>query len=143
MQSQTSLKIFKALAWFASIYHFILGLLGVFAPANVVVPIVNAVYGVSPRVDAQFLYMVKFIAAYMIVFAIATAILAYKPVEYRKLVWVPIGLFVIRIFERVFFFGLLTEAFNISFAQDLRVIIPITLMAIGLYYFRPRQTTVA
>ena len=143
MQSQTSLKIFKVLAWFAAIYHFILGLLGIFAPASIVVPIVKTIYGVSPNVDAQFLYMAKFIGAYMIAFAIATAILAYKPVEYRKLVWVPISLFVIRIFERVFFFGLLTEAFNISFAQDLRVIIPITLIAIGLYYFRPRQTATA
>ena len=140
MQSKTSLGIFKALAWFVSIYHFILGLLAILAPASIVLPIVNTIYGVNPNVDAQFLYMVKFIGAYMIMFAVVAAILAYKPVEYRKLVWIPIGLFVIRIIERLFFFGLLSEAFNITFTQDLRVMIPIVILAIALYYFRPRSS---
>jgi hypothetical protein len=142
MQSKTSLGVFKALAWFVSIYHFILGTLAILAPASLVLPIVNTIYGINPNIDAQFLYMIKFIGAYMIMFAVVTAILAYKPVEHRKLVWIPIGLFVIRIIERFFFFGLLSEAFNITFTQDLRVMIPIIILTIALYYFRPRSSIV-
>ncbi|MDP2629829.1 MAG: hypothetical protein Q8P56_00285 [Candidatus Uhrbacteria bacterium] len=141
MNPQKSLGVFKALAWFVSIYHFVLGILAILAPASVVVPIVNTIYGVNPNIDAKFLYMVKFIGAYMIMFAVTAAILAYKPVEYRKLVWVLIGFFMIRILERLFFFGLLSEAFNVSFAQDLRVMIPIAILAIALYYFRPQTSS--
>lgn len=140
MQSKTSLSIFKFLAGFVSVYHLVLGLIAIFGTTSLVTSAVTMVYGVTPTIDPQFLYMVKFIGAYMIVFSIATAILAYNPVQYRKLVWVPIGLFVIRILERLIFFGLLGEAFHITFAQDLRVMIPIAILAIALYYFRPRSS---
>ena len=140
MQSKTSLSMFRFLAGFVSVYHFILGLIAIFGASSLVTSAVTIVYGVTPNIDAQFLYMVKFIGAYMIAFAITAAILAYKPVEYQKLVWVLIGLFVIRILERIFFFSLLTEAFHITFAQDLRVMVPIAILAIALYYFRPRSS---
>ena len=139
MQSKTSLGIFRFLAGFISLYHFILGLMAIFGGTTMVTSAVKMVYGVTPNIDAQFLYLVKFIGAYMIVFAIATAILAFNPVEYRKLVWVPIGLFTIRIFERIIFFSLLNEAFNITFVQDLRVVIPISVLTVALYYFRPKS----
>ena len=133
------LGIFKFLAGFVSVYHFILGLIGTFAPTETIVWVVTRVYGVIPTVDAQFIYLAKFIAAYMIVFAVATALLAWKPVEYRKLVWVPITLFTIRVIERIVFFGLLTDAFEISMARNLQVIIPIAILALALYYFRPQK----
>ena len=139
MQSKTSLGIFRFLAGFVSVYHFILGLIGTFASSETVVWVVNRVYGVNPTVDAQFIYLSKFIAAYMIAFAVSTAILAWKPIEYRKLVWVPITLFSIRVIERLVFFGLLTEAFQVTMARNLQVVIPIAILAIALYYFRPRE----
>ncbi len=120
-------------------YHFILGLVAFFGSSDVISSVVATVYGVSPTMDAQFLYMVKFIGAYMLVFAITTALLAYKPIQYRKFVWVPISLFAIRIIERIFFFSLLSGAYGITFAQDLRVILPIGVLAIALYYFRPKD----
>jgi hypothetical protein len=141
MQSKTSLGIFRFLAGFVSVYHLILGLIGTFASTETVVWVVTRVYGVVPTIDAQFTYLAKFIAAYMIVFAITTAILAWKPVEYRKLVWVPITLFTIRIIERLVFFGLLTEAFQITMARNLQVIIPIAIIAVALYYFKPKAGT--
>ena len=141
MQSKTSLGIFKFLAGFVSVYHFILGLIAIFGSTSLVTSAVTMVYGVTANIDAQFLYMTKFIGAYMIVFAIATAVLAYNPVQYRNLVWVPVGLFTLRVLERLIFFGLLTEAFHITFAQDLRVMIPIAFLALALFYFRPRVST--
>ncbi len=138
MQSKRSLGVFRFLAGFVSIYHFGLGLIGIFASSETVVWFVNKVYGINPTVDAQFIYLSKFIAAYMIVFAIATLILALKPIEYRKLVWVPITLFSIRVIQRIVFFDLLQSAFKIDWARNLQVIVPIAILAIALFYLRPR-----
>ena len=143
MQSKTSLGIFRFLAGFVSVYHFILGLIGTFASSETVVWVVNRVYGVNPTVDAQFIYLSKFIAIYMIVFAIAMAILAWKPVQYRKLVWLPITLFTVRVIERLVFFDLLQAAFKIDMARNFQIIIPIAILAVSLYYFRPREASVA
>mgnify|MGYP001566384218 FL=1 len=76
MQPKTSTKIFQYLAGFASIYHLMLGLIGIFGTTNFIVIVVNKVYGVIPTVNAQFLYLAKFISVYFIVFAVAMAILA-------------------------------------------------------------------
>ena len=141
MQTNTSIRIFRFLAGFASVYHFALGLIGTFASTETVLWVVNRVYGVNPTVDAQFIYLTKFIAAYMIVFAIAMAILAWKPMEYRNLVWLPIALFTIRVIERLVFFDLLQDAFNTDMARNLQIIIPIAIMAVALFYFRPRQSS--
>jgi|SRR3989344_206603 len=137
MNSKKSLAIFQFLAGFVSVYHFILGILGTFASPETVLWVTSKVYGISATPDAQFIYLTKFISAYMIAFAIATAILAWKPVGYQKLVWVPITLFSLRVVERLFFFDLLTQAFNITMTRNLQVIVPIGILAIALYYFRP------
>lgn len=134
-----SLKVFRFLAGFISVYHFILGLIGTLASTETIVLVVTKIYGITPTVDAQFIYLARFVSAYMIVFAVTTAVLAWKPIEYRKLVWVPITLFVIRVVERLVFFDLLTEAFHITMARNLQVVVPITILAIALYYFRPRE----
>ena len=138
MNSKKSLGVFRFLAGFASIYHFLLGLVGTFASADTVVWFVNRVYGINPLVNAQFIYLAKFISIYMIVFAIAMALLAWKPVKFRKLVWLPITLFTVRVIERIVFFDLLNEAFGIEMSQNLTVVVPIALLAIAFYVFRPK-----
>ena len=135
-----SLIIFRFLAGFVAIYHFILGLIGIFASTDVIVWVVTRVYGVIPTVDAQFVYFAKFISAYMIAFAVANALLAWKPIEHRNLVWVPITLFSIRVAQRLIFFEVLSESFQISALRNLQVVIPIAIIAAALYYVRPRET---
>ena len=139
MNSKKSLGIFKFLAGFVSVYHFILGLVGTFASTDTVVWFVNRVYGVNPTIDAQFIYLAKFISIYMIVFAIAMAFLAWKPVKFRKLVWLPITLFSVRIIERLVFFDILNEAFGVDMTQNLTVIMPIGILVIALYTLRPKK----
>ncbi|MFZ2150233.1 MAG: hypothetical protein WAV15_03700 [Minisyncoccia bacterium] len=143
MQSQTSLKVFKFLAGFISAYHFILALIGIFGSSNLITRVINSVYGVFPEINNQFLYLAKFISAYMIVFSIAMALLAWKPVQYRNLVWLPITLFGIRIIQRLVFFDLINETFQTTAARNLQVIIPIAVLLVALLYFRPREYSTA
>ncbi len=139
MQSSDSLKVFRFLAGFVSVYHFILALIGIFGSTGFVVSVVNRVYGATPEINAQFLYLAKFISVYMIVFAIAMALLAWKPIQYRNLVWLPITLFGIRIIQRFVFFDLLNEAFQTTMARNLQVIIPIAILSIALFILRPKS----
>ncbi len=141
MQTNTRLNIFRFLAGFVSVYHFGLALIGIFGSADFIATVVNRVYGVTPAIDAQFLYLAKFISVYMIVFAIAMAILAWKPVQYRNLVWLPITLFGIRIIQRIVFFDLLVEAFQTTMARNLQVIIPIAILLVALFILRPKSET--
>jgi len=121
------------------VYHFGLALIGIFGSADFIATVVNKVYGVAPAIDAQFLYLAKFISVYMTIFAIAMAILAWKPVQYRNLVWLPITLFGIRIIQRLIFFDLLVEAFQTTMARNLQVIIPIAILLVALFMLRPKS----
>mgnify|MGYP001582291778 CR=1 FL=1 len=138
MQPASSFKIFRVVAWIASIYHIILGLLGTFASADIVVPIASSVYGITPQVNPQFLYMAKFIAAYMLAFGVMMGFVALKPREHRDLVWAAVILFGIRVFDRLVYFNLLQEAFGTDMARNLVTVVPIAIIAICLLAFRPR-----
>ena len=134
-------KIFRYLAGFISIYHILLGLAGIFGSRDFIEPIISRVYGVTPVFDAQFLYLAKFISAYFIVFGLMMGFVALNPRRYAQLAWVAIALFAIRITQRLVFFGLLKDAFHITFAQNLQILIPITLLLIGLIVFHPGSNT--
>lgn len=131
-------QIFRFLVAFISIYHFTLGIIGIFGSPGLIATVVYQVYGAQPEINAQFIYLAKFISVYMLIFALTMAILAWNPQKYRHLVWIPITLFSIRIIQRLALFGLLSQAFNTSPSQNLRVIIPITILSIALFMLRPK-----
>lgn len=70
------------------------------------------------------------------------AILAWKPAQYRILIWVPITLFTVRVIERLVFFEDLQSIYKIDMSQNLRIVIPIAILAVALYYLRPRSSVV-
>ncbi len=132
-------QIFKYTAWFACIYHIVLGVIGLFGTADVISPLIVKIYGVNPVFDHQFVYLVKFISAYFIVFGLTMGILAKNPVKYRALVWVGVALFAIRIFTRLYYFEQLQLAFiGITIQQNLMVLLPISAITTILVLFRPR-----
>lgn len=143
MQSKTSLRIFQLVAGFMSLYHLVLGIIGTVGSKEFIQSTIYKVYGASPLVDAQFLYLAKFISIYMIAFSITMAFLAWNPNKYRKLIIVPILLISVRIIERLVFFDLLQEGMKTDMTRNLQVIVPITILLILLVIFRPKKTPVS
>ncbi len=139
MDQKTSVKIFVILAWIVSIYHLILGLIGIFAPDSVIVSVAQSVFGVTASGSAEFFVLAKFISAYMILMGIMMAFVAKKPYQFGVLAWAAVCFFAIRVFNRLAFFGLLNEAFGTTMARNMLTVIPITILAIGLAIFMPRS----
>jgi len=137
MRSSVKVAVFRAVAGFGSIYHILLGLIGLFGTGAMLESTLDSVYGVNPKMDPQFLYLAKFVSSYILAIGVMLGILAWKPVEYRLLVWPAVTLFGIRIASRLFFFPLLKEAFGVSMIRNLQVLIPVAIMALLLIQLRP------
>lgn len=134
-------KVFAFLAWFVGIYHLLLGLAGIFGSQQFLEPIIKTVYGVDPTFNAQFEYLVKFIAVYFIAFGLMMVFVAMNPKQYAKFAWVAVVLFAIRIVQRLVFYNLLNEAFHISFVRNLEVLVPIAVIMVCLIAFHPDYST--
>ena len=132
-------KIFQFVAGIAGVYHAILGLIGTFAAPATVQSIVASTYGVVLDVSGQMVYLVKFVSAYFIAFAVAMLLLAWKPVQYRHLVWVAVGLFGTRLLDRLLFMGGLREEFDFALTQEIFTIATISTIMVLLVVLRPRR----
>ncbi|HEY4515312.1 MAG TPA: hypothetical protein VJJ22_04160 [Candidatus Paceibacterota bacterium] len=140
MQQNTSLKLFRFIAWFASIYHVVLGLLGTFGNSSFVVSLVNKVYGITVNIDPDlFMSFARFAGSYMIAFGLMMGLIAKNPIKYRRFAWVGVALIIIRLFDRIVFFKALQSTLNISLVNSLPTIIVISLMAIGLVVCMPKD----
>ncbi|MCH7850905.1 MAG: hypothetical protein IH845_04655 [Nanoarchaeota archaeon] len=137
--SDTKLKVFKGVAWFAGLYHILLGLIGTFAPTGLVLSIVSGVFGVVPTASDQFFYLTKFISAYMIAFGFMLVLMAREPKKYSIFVWPAVTMFGIRIFDRIVFFDLLNSAFGSTMLMNMRTIIPISILILIFIYTRPKN----
>ena len=137
MDQKKSIKIFVALAWFVSIYHLLLGLIGTFAPGSTVVSVAEFAFGVAIDPTAQFFVLSKFIAAYMILMGLLMFFVAREPERFGKLAWAVIIFFAIRVFNRLVFFDVLNGAFGTTMSQNMMTVIPISLVAIGLAIYMP------
>jgi hypothetical protein len=141
MTKQNTHNFFRILTGFIATYHLLLGICGIFLDAARMGFIVQLTYGVVPSLDPQFIYMTKFISVYFLVVAALAFFITVNPVKYAKLAWILIGLFIVRIIDRLVFFDALTQAFGITMAHNIITLIPITLLAIGLIAFMPKATT--
>lgn len=130
------LQIFQTLASIVAVYHIILGVTVTFASPDLVV-IVTKLYRVTPTINSEFLYLAKFTAAYGLALGVMMAMVALNPRKYRMFAWGAVVLFGVRIFQRLFFFNLLNDAFHVSMSQNFMTIIPIGLLALGLAFFMP------
>jgi hypothetical protein len=132
---------FRIVAGWAAVYHMCLAVLGTFVPQSVAEKVIVAVYGANIVITPQIAYLIKFISAYFFAFAFAMALLAWKPLQYRNLVWVAITLFVVRIFDRIFFLDLLRSAFGGEIGRDMITVGMLLTMGMLLIVLRPKSGT--
>lgn len=141
MKSQTSMKVFRFLAWFVSIYHVLLGVAATFGNTDFVISVASRVYNITLNVDPTvFITFARFVGSYMIAFGLMMALVALKPYEYRHMAWVAVALFGLRIFDRLVFFSVLQQAFHVTVSDNLMTVVPIGLIALGLIIFRPKAS---
>jgi hypothetical protein len=132
------LTIFKIAAWWAGLYHLGLGLIGVFGNPETVSAVIKSFFRANVEMTPQVSYLIKFCSAYMAAFGVAVILLALKPLKYPRLVWVPITLFTLRIFETLVFSDLLTNSFGIPPREEFIIVCIMTLILSLLFFFRPR-----
>lgn len=132
-------SLFTSVALLVAVYHGILGAMGTFASPELAASVIQMTYGVSLEFGTQTLYLIKFISAYMLAFALVMYMLSKDPIKYRHLVWVPITLFSVRIFDRLFFFDMLNSGFGMTIQRDLITVAIIGAIALVLYIYRPKS----
>ena len=98
-------KILKFLLYVFSAYHIVLGLIGVLFVGNaeLVKKMVAMVFNFNLTMDAQAIWMLKPIAAYMLIMGIIAFFAAQKPSAHKSIIYAIAVLVLIRSIQRIFF----------------------------------------
>lgn len=140
MSSKVSMTLFRSIAWFASFYHIVLGLVATFSSGEFAMSLANKIYGVNINIEADlFMSLARFSGSYMIAFGLAMALLALKPFAYRHLAWIGAILIFIRIFDRVAYYSILEKSLGVTLISSLPTLLVISVMAIGLILLMPKK----
>jgi len=139
MTQKTRIKIFRGIAGYMAIYHLFFSTITIFFGEWGMVVTSKILYRADVIITPQTLYLSKFVAAYGIAFGVMMLLLAMQPERYRKIVWAAVALVAVRVFERIFFFDLLNEAFGITMSSNIVTIAIISLFAVALVIFMPKE----
>ncbi|MEK6893811.1 MAG: hypothetical protein AABX07_06450 [Nanoarchaeota archaeon] len=99
MPSDKSLKV---LLWIAAVYHIVLGLLGVFAK-DATVYLANVAFNFNLTLNNEMLWVINPFAAYLLVFGVFMAVAATDPKKYKNIIYAGVGLFALRVIQRIIF----------------------------------------
>jgi hypothetical protein len=122
------------------IYHLLMGLFGMVS-GEMAAKVGQILWGAHVTVDAQFSYLAKFLAAYVIAFGLMLLFVAKDPVRYGPLVYVAAFLGAMRIFERLVFAGELQAAFSIGMNRTILTVIVVAALNLGLIVLKPKAAT--
>jgi len=131
MASDKSLKV---LLWIAAVYHIILGLLGVFAK-DAAVTLANVAFNFNLTLNNEMLWVINPFAAYLLVFGVFMAVAATDPKKYKNIIYAGVGLFALRVIQRIIFVVSAPEGL-ISSVDPIRNTVAIAVVAVmGLSMF--------
>ena len=129
----------RLLAGFMGIYHLLMGLFGIVS-GQMAARVGQVMWGAHVTVDAQFSYLAKFLAAYVIAFGIMLLFVAKDPVRYGQLVYVAALLGAIRIVERLIFADELQAAFSIGMSRTIGTVVVVAALNLGLILLKPKSS---
>jgi hypothetical protein len=132
----------RLLAGFMGIYHLLMGLFGIVS-GQMAARVGQILWGAHVTVDAQFSYLAKFLAAYVIAFGLMLLFVAKDPVRYGSLVYVAALLGAIRIAERAIFADELQAAFSIGISRTIWTVVVVAALNLGLILLKPKASTQA
>jgi len=127
----------RLLAGFMGIYHLVMGLFGIVS-GQMAARVAQVLWGAHVTVDAQFSYLAKFLAAYVIAFGLMLLFVAKDPVRYGSLVYVAALLGAIRVMERLVFAGELQAAFSIGISRTIWTVAVVAALNLGLILLKPK-----
>ncbi len=127
-------KTLKILLWIAAVYHILLGLLGVFAKETAVF-IANSFFNFNLTLNDEMLWIINPFSAYLLFFGVFMAVAATDPKKYRNIIYAGVGLFALRIVQRIIF--LVSAPVALVYSVDpLRNIIAIAVVAVmGIWMY--------
>lgn len=129
----------RILAGFMGIYHVLMGLFGIVS-GQMAARVGEVLWGAHVTVDAQFSYLAKFLAAYVIAFGLMLFFVAKDPVRYGQLVYVAALLGALRIAERLIFAGELQAAFSIGMSRTIWTVVVVAALNLGLILLKPKAS---
>jgi hypothetical protein len=129
----------RLLAGFMGTYHVLMGLFGIVS-GQMAARVGQIMWGAHVTVDAQFSYLAKFLAAYVIAFGLMLLFVAKDPVRYGSLVYVAALLGAIRIAERLIFADELQAAFSIGISRTIWTVVVVAALNLGLILLKPKAS---
>tara|TARA_B100001971_G_C18136812_1_gene508104 strand:- start:300 stop:764 length:465 start_codon:yes stop_codon:yes gene_type:complete len=120
------LLILKFILWDMAIYHVLLGLLGLIYEKELE-GIASLIFNVSLTITPQTLWLIKPLAAYILVFGIIMAIAAYDPQRFRPVIYAGLVILFIRFIQYISFIFTASDASASSPMQ------PIVLMLVVIF----------
>ena len=101
--AQNSYQALKVILWIVAAYHIVLGLLGIFAKGLSVV-LAKIFFNFNLTLTPQMEWVINPFAAYLLIFGVFMALAAQDPVKYKNVIFAGIGLFALRIEQRIVIF---------------------------------------
>ncbi len=132
-------SIFKISTGLVGVYHVILGAIALLLPVEITAQAFQTILGISLNIDAQLLFIGKFVGVYMLVFGIMLILVASNPVKYRVFAWPAIVLFGIRLINRIFFFTALTTTLGMSPSRNIIGTIFILIFFVVMWVSMPKK----
>lgn len=130
-------KALSVLLYLFAVYHFILGLAGVLLADSVglIKTLTALAFNFNLTMDTQTIWMIKPMAAYMLVAGIIAFFVAKKPANYKPIVYALAIFIAIRVVQR-FIFALAGNEFvlNASPTRNIIVIVFLALYSISIFW---------
>ena len=136
MNRHTGIKI---LAGFMGVYHILMGILGIVSGSWAAWG-AHTLWHANVTVDPQFIYLAKFLGAYVVAFGVMLLFIAKDPIRYGALVYPAVVVAVLRIGERLVFAGELKTTFGIGMERTIGTIIVVGALNLALLVLKPRET---
>lgn len=127
----------RVLLWLIALYHVVAGVAATFFQ-DAAVEIGSLFFGVKITMDPQTTLLVRYLGAFGLAFGVMAALAALAPERHKGFICGAVVYFLVRVFDRIAFAGLLAD-YSVGFVPNWGRIIVILLFAAGLLVFFPRK----
>lgn len=121
-----------------AIAHIIIGLIGVIP----IIPreIILIFYGATLQITPQIEHIIQMFGAYMLTVGVLGLYAIWNPAGSRGIIYCLVFLLIVRVIQRLFFFGQAEAVFGISPVYYWGQTALFFIMAVALFCFRPTKT---
>jgi hypothetical protein len=117
MKKGLAYRLLQALLWYASLSHVVIG--GGIMISSEFQRAMASVYGAEVDWNGEFIYILRPLGAFMLVFGLLLAAAALDPWRHRFIVYGLCGVLFLRVLQRIVFQQDIENAFHISAGRDL------------------------